>query len=137
MTNADPLPPTVLSRKAVVYVRQSTQTQVQVHLESQRRQRMTSLVKPAAMDFTMSMSSTTILADPPAAPWHARASRSWSPGFAPARSALCFASTPPVSPATVGTGIICWSCAALSMPASSTSMASIIRVVRMTVCFWE
>ena len=38
MTNADPLPPAVLSRKAVVYVRQSTQTQVQVHLESQRRQ---------------------------------------------------------------------------------------------------
>src|SRR5215204_2100756 len=38
MTNADPLPPTVLSRKAVVYVRQSTQTQVQVHRESQRRQ---------------------------------------------------------------------------------------------------
>ena len=38
MTNADPLPPTVLSRKAVVYVRQSTQTQVQVNLESQRRQ---------------------------------------------------------------------------------------------------
>jgi DNA invertase Pin-like site-specific DNA recombinase len=38
MTNADLLPPTVLSRKAVVYVRQSTQTQVQVHLESQRRQ---------------------------------------------------------------------------------------------------
>src|ERR1700752_649166 len=38
MTNADPLPPTVLSRKAVVYVRQSTHTQVQVHLESQRRQ---------------------------------------------------------------------------------------------------
>ncbi|HTI79201.1 MAG TPA: recombinase family protein [Acetobacteraceae bacterium] len=38
MTNADPLPPTVLSRKAVVYVRQSTQAQVQVHLESQRRQ---------------------------------------------------------------------------------------------------
>jgi DNA invertase Pin-like site-specific DNA recombinase len=38
MTNADPLPPTVLDRKAVVYVRQSTQTQVQVHLESERRQ---------------------------------------------------------------------------------------------------
>src|SRR6202012_1568339 len=38
MMNADPLPSTVLSRKAVVYVRQSTQTQVQVHLESQRRQ---------------------------------------------------------------------------------------------------
>src|ERR1700734_26129 len=38
MTNADALSPTVLSRKVVVYVRQSTQTQVQVHLESQRRQ---------------------------------------------------------------------------------------------------
>src|ERR1700750_2127933 len=38
MTNADPLPATVLSRKAVVYVRQSTQTQWQVHRESQRRQ---------------------------------------------------------------------------------------------------
>src|ERR1700727_2985244 len=38
MTNADPLPTTMLSRKAVVYVRQSTQSQVQVHLESQRRQ---------------------------------------------------------------------------------------------------
>src|SRR5271166_6103692 len=37
MTNADPLPATVLSRKAVVYVRQSTQTQVQVNRESQRR----------------------------------------------------------------------------------------------------
>jgi DNA invertase Pin-like site-specific DNA recombinase len=38
MTNADPLPPIVLSRKAVVYVRQSTPSQVQVHLEGQRRQ---------------------------------------------------------------------------------------------------
>ena len=38
MTNADPLPTAVLSRKAVVDVRQSTQTQVQIHLESQRRQ---------------------------------------------------------------------------------------------------
>src|SRR5271170_5212642 len=38
MTNIDPLPTTVLSRKAVVYVRQSTQAQVQTNLESQRRQ---------------------------------------------------------------------------------------------------
>ena len=92
MTNADPLPPTVLSRKAVVYVRQSTQTQVQIHLESQRRQY--DLVDEARRHgFHKSMSSTTISAAPPAAPWHARASRSWSPGFAPARSAPCFAST--------------------------------------------
>lgn len=38
MTNADGLPAAVLTRKAVVYVRQSTQTQVQMNLESQRRQ---------------------------------------------------------------------------------------------------
>lgn len=38
MTNTDLLPATVLRRKAVVYVRQSTQTQVQTNLESQRRQ---------------------------------------------------------------------------------------------------
>lgn len=38
MTSADILPAMVLKRKAVVYVRQSTQTQVQINLESQRRQ---------------------------------------------------------------------------------------------------
>ncbi len=38
MANTELLPATVLRRKAVVYVRQSTQTQVQNSLESQRRQ---------------------------------------------------------------------------------------------------
>ena len=38
MINADRLPAAVLKRKAVVYVRQSTQAQVQMNLESQRRQ---------------------------------------------------------------------------------------------------
>ena len=38
MTSADLLPAAVLRRKAVVYVRQSTQAQVQANLESQRRQ---------------------------------------------------------------------------------------------------
>jgi DNA invertase Pin-like site-specific DNA recombinase len=38
MTGADPLPAAVLRRKAVVYVRQSTQAQVQTHAESTRRQ---------------------------------------------------------------------------------------------------
>ena len=38
MTSSDGLPAAVLRRKAVVYVRQSTQTQVQNNLESQRRQ---------------------------------------------------------------------------------------------------
>jgi DNA invertase Pin-like site-specific DNA recombinase len=38
MANSDCLPAVVLKRKAVVYVRQSTQAQVQMNLESQRRQ---------------------------------------------------------------------------------------------------
>jgi DNA invertase Pin-like site-specific DNA recombinase len=38
MTSAELLPAAVLRRKAVVYVRQSTQAQVQTNLESQRRQ---------------------------------------------------------------------------------------------------
>src|ERR1700722_7263239 len=36
--SAETLPGEVLKRKAIVYVRQSTQTQVQTNLESQRRQ---------------------------------------------------------------------------------------------------
>ena len=38
MTNFDRLPADLLKRKAVVYVRQSTQAQVQLNVESQRRQ---------------------------------------------------------------------------------------------------
>jgi DNA invertase Pin-like site-specific DNA recombinase len=38
MTNVDRLPELLLKRKAVIYVRQSTQTQVQTNLESRRRQ---------------------------------------------------------------------------------------------------
>src|ERR1700726_4202715 len=38
MTSAEPIPATILKRKAVVYVRQSTQSQVMINLESKRRQ---------------------------------------------------------------------------------------------------
>ena len=38
MTSSDPIPPAVLKRKAVVYVRQSSQSQVLTNLESKRRQ---------------------------------------------------------------------------------------------------
>ena len=38
MTSAELLPAAVLNRKAVIYIRQSTQAQVQTNLESQRRQ---------------------------------------------------------------------------------------------------
>ena len=37
MTSADLIPAAVLKRKAVVYVRQSTQSQVMTNLEGQRR----------------------------------------------------------------------------------------------------
>src|SRR3984957_20995875 len=104
MTNADPLPSAVLSRKAVVYVRQSTQTQVQVHLESQRRQY--DLVDEArrhgfrdveVIDDDLGRSASGTVA---------------RPGFEKLVAA--------------GTGIICSSCAASSTPALSTSMASTI-----------
>ena len=38
MTAADALPASVLRRRAEVYVRQSSQSQVQINLESKRRQ---------------------------------------------------------------------------------------------------
>jgi hypothetical protein len=38
MTSADLLPTALLARKAIVYVRQSTQSQVMTNLEDQRRQ---------------------------------------------------------------------------------------------------
>ncbi len=38
MTNSEILPPAILQRKAVVYVRQSTQTQVEANTEGRRRQ---------------------------------------------------------------------------------------------------
>ncbi len=38
MTGGDALPPAILQRKAVVYVRQSTQAQVETNLEGRRRQ---------------------------------------------------------------------------------------------------
>jgi DNA invertase Pin-like site-specific DNA recombinase len=38
MTDSEILPPAILQRKAVVYVRQSTQTQLEVNTEGRRRQ---------------------------------------------------------------------------------------------------
>ena len=37
MTSAEPIPAIILKRKAIVYVRQSTQSQVMNNLESKRR----------------------------------------------------------------------------------------------------
>ena len=73
-------------------------------------------------------------AAPQAGPWRARASRSSSLGYAPARSAPFCASTRPASPATAATGITCWSSAGSSRRASSISMAFTTRVARTTAC---
>ena len=48
MTASDLLPLAVLRRKAVVYIRQSTPSQVQMNLESQRRQLSSSSMSPGA-----------------------------------------------------------------------------------------
>jgi hypothetical protein len=52
MTSADLLPAAVLKRKAVVYVRQPTQAQVQSNLESQRRQYSSSTSRGGAASAT-------------------------------------------------------------------------------------
>ena len=128
MTNADPLPATVLSRKAIVYVRQSTQTQVQINRESQRRQY--DLVEEArrrgfrdveVIDDDLGRSASGTVARP--------GFENSSPASAPARSAPFFVSMRPVSPVTVGTGTISSNFAASSAPVSSIPMVSTTRAV--------
>lgn len=103
MTSADLLPAAVLKRKAVVYVRRSTQEQVQSNLESQRRQY--ELVEVArrlrdveVIDDDLGRSASGMVA---------------RPGFERLVAWLCAgevgavcASTPPGSPATAEPGII-------------------------------
>jgi DNA invertase Pin-like site-specific DNA recombinase len=135
MTNADPLPATVLSRKAVVYVRQSTQTQVQVHRESQRRQY--DLVEDArrrgfrdveVIDDDLGRSASGTVA---------------RPGFERLVASLCAGEVGAVLcfdasrlSATGGTGIISSSYAVSSAPVSSILTASMTRAVPMIACCW-
>jgi len=48
MMDGELLPPAILQRKAVVYVRQSTQTQVEANTESRRRQELCPILGDAA-----------------------------------------------------------------------------------------
>ena len=110
MTGADLLPPAILKRKAIVYVRQSTQAQVQLNLESQRRQY--ELVDEARR---RGFRDVEVIDDDWAAPqagrWPALALRSSSPGCARGTvgAVLCFDATG--SPATAAIGITCLSSA--------------------------
>ena len=113
MTSADLLPAAVLKRKAVVYVRQSTQAQVQANLESQRRQyelvdvaRRRGFRDVEVIDDDLGRSASGMVA---------------RPGFerlvawlCAGEVGACCASTPPGSLGLAATGIICSSCAAWS-----------------------
>jgi len=110
MASADLLPAAILKRKAVVYVRQSTQAQVQTNLEGQRRQY--ELVEVARQ---RGFRDVEVIDDDLGRSASGTAAR---PGFdrlvagcAPERSAPCCASTPRGSHATAATGITCSNCA--------------------------
>lgn len=133
MTNADRLPAPLLQRKAVVYVRQSTQAQVQMNLESQRRQY--ELVGEAkrrgfrdieVIDDDLGRSASGTVA---------------RPGFerlvalpVPVKSELSFAWMHHVLPVTGATGTICSNCVVSSRRGSSTLMACTIPADRTTGC---
>ena len=111
MTSAELLPAAVLKRKAVVYIRQSTQAQVQTNLESQRRQydlvevaRQRGFNNIEVIDDDLGRSASGMVA---------------RPGFerlvawlCAGRLALCCASTPTGSLVTAATGTICSNSAA-------------------------
>jgi hypothetical protein len=106
MTSSELIPATVLSRKAVVYVRQSTQSQVMTNLESQRRQY--DLVEVARQrGFVDVEIIDAISADRQAERWRGPGSTAWSHGSAPAKSVRSYASTRRGLPATVVIGITC------------------------------
>jgi hypothetical protein len=121
MTDNEILPPALLQRKAVVYVRQSTQTQVEANTEGRRRQyelvdvaRRRGFRTVEVIDDDLGRSASGMVARPGFEKLVAAAR-------APARSAQCRASTPRGWPATAGIGTTCWSCAASSRRGLSTS----------------
>ena len=123
MMDGDVLPPAILQRKAVVYVRQSTPAQVELNTESRRRQY--ELVEIArrrgfrtvdVIDDDLGRSASGMVARP--------GSRSLSPPCAPGKSAPCSALTLRGWHARAGTGTTCSNCAGLSRRVSSTSMGS-------------
>jgi hypothetical protein len=127
------LPATVLQRKAVVYVRQSTPQQVQSNLESQRRQY-------ELVDVTRRRGFTNveIIDDDLGRSASGAVDR---PGFDRLVAALCAGQVGAVlcldardSLAMAATGTISWSCADWWMPVSSTSMACTTRAGQTTAC---
>ena len=135
MTSSELIPAAVLNRKAVVYVRQSTQSQVMTNLESQRQQydlveiaRQRGFVDVEIIDDDLGRSASGTVA---------------RPGFDRLVAWLCagkvgavYASRRPGLPATVVIGVTCLNCTDLSMPASLISMAPTILAGPMIACSW-
>jgi Resolvase, N terminal domain len=124
------LPAVVLQRKAIVYVRQSTPQQVQLNLESQRRQY--ELVEVARR---RGFANIEVIDDDLGRTASGTVER---PGFDRLVAALCAGQVGAVlcldasSPVMAATGIICSSCVGWWKPASSTSMAFTTHAGRMT-----
>lgn len=133
MTSTDLIPAALLKRKAVVYVRQSTQSQVMTNLESQRRQydlvdiaRQRGFADIEVIDDDLGRSASGTVA---------------RPGFDRLVACLCGQDRRRIVPGRIeartgGTGFICSSCVDLSKPASSTTMASTTPACLMIVCSW-
>lgn len=103
--SAEKLPAVLLKRKAVVYVRQSTQTQVQTNLESWRRQY--DLVEVARRHGFVDIEVIAMISGVcRVARWTDRASSVSSLLFALAMSAPCCVWMPRGCRGTVETGII-------------------------------
>ena len=135
MTSTELIPAPLLKRKAVVYVRQSTQSQVMTNLESQRRQydlvdiaRQHGFADIEVIDDDLGRSNPERLRAPGLIVWLR--------GCARARSVLFCAWMPPGSRETGGTGTICWSCAVWLKRGSLTTTACTILVYPMIACCW-
>jgi len=108
MTSSESIPAAILKRKAVVYVRQSSPSQVLNNLESQRRQ------------YDLVEVARTV----------------WLRGYVRAKSGLSCALMPRGSPGMAETGTICSNCAGWSKRGLLISTVSITRVGRTTGFFW-
>jgi len=135
MTGVDLIPLSLLKRKAVVYVRQSTQSRVMTNLESQRRQydlvdiaRQHGFIDVEVIDDDLGRS----VSGPVARPGLDRLV-AW---LCAGKVGLSCARMRRGECAMAGTGTICWNCAASSKPGSSTMTASTIRATLMTACSW-
>lgn len=135
MTDVDILPPSILKRKAVVYVRQSSQAQVQHNLESQRRQY--ELVDEARRRGFRDVEVMMTLAVPQAERSLAQDLISSSLDYVPAMGAPFSAWMRCVWLAMDVTGTIYLSSAGWLRQGSSTLKACTILAARTIGCFWE